>query len=193
MCLMIHNFPDLQTLRSRSARVFTVDPSLFSNRVYCLPTGRQRRRNQGRCARPAGERHKREGEGREPPVFSRAKLLKDMYGNCHSTVDGSCRCHPLDRLTAKALWFDSSQRPRSFLTFARRSMTDPPLLAVARWLPACFIFMPRSIPAGINKDEIFPGCVRPRVSLATRSCWLRKPPGILFDNFELAKVEFWDA
>lgn len=45
----------------------------------------------------------------------------------------------LDRLTAKALQFDSSQRPRSFLTFARRSMTDPPLLAY--WLPVSFVFM----------------------------------------------------
>lgn len=62
---------------------------------------------------------------------------------------------PLDRLATKALWFDSSQRPRSFLTFARRSMTDPP--SPAHWLPGCFIFMPRSVSAGINKDEICPG------------------------------------
>lgn len=62
----------------------------------------------------------------EASVCSGAKLLKDTYSN--DDDDGILSMPRPDRLPAKAPRFDSSQRPRSFLTFARRSMTDPRVL-----------------------------------------------------------------
>lgn len=120
-CHMVKRSSTIHKLDNAAALCRAHLHTIRGNRVYCL------------IDRPSSKETKSWAcyTGRE----RRGKLLCAAVRNCSrtrtattTTTTGSCRCHDQTGLPAKAPRFDSSQRPRSFLTFARRSTTDPQVL-----------------------------------------------------------------
>lgn len=101
-------------------------------------------------------------------VCSRAKLLKDMYGNRHNTVDGSCRCHLSTGLPLKPCDSIRATEPdRSW-----HLPDDPWQIHLCPWRHTDFRPVPflRPIRCNINIDEIFLGYDKALVGLATVCC-----------------------